>query len=137
VGGGGWPRSRGCAAVDGLPVHSGGLPEINCPIAGLIVLACNLHWQDSGAKGYELAERSEHPATDQNIPFRGRLPVSRTFSLPGTSKHSPAKAVSPKAFRSKVFEVKNKPPTETPPVGFEPTTGCLEDSSCKSQEPLL
>ena len=92
------------------------LPEINCPIAGLTVLACNLHWQECGAKGHELADPSEHPATEQNIPFLDRLLVRRSFWLPGMSKQSPAKAVSPKAFRSKAFEVKTKPPTETPPV---------------------
>ena len=47
---------------------------------------------------------------------------------PGTNKKRPAKPVSPKASEGKAFELKTQTPIETPPVGFEPTTGCLEGS---------
>jgi hypothetical protein len=46
--------------------------------------------------------------------------------LPGTGKQKLAKPVSPKAFRREVLGQKTQALTETSPLQFEHTTGCLE-----------
>ena len=79
-----------------------------------------------------LAEGPQYSATKQNIPFRGRWHVRRyvrrSFSQPGTGEQKPAKPVSPKASDRKAFGLRMQVLIETPPDGFEPSTGCLEGS---------
>ena len=79
-----------------------------------------------------LAEGPKHAATEQNIPFRDRWHVRRFLSQSGTGEQKPAKAFSPKACCSKAFWLKTQALIETPPDGFEPSTGCLE-GSCSIQ----
>jgi hypothetical protein len=88
------------------------------------------------ASAAPLAEGPQDATTKQNIPFRDRWHVrrhvKRTFSRPGMGEQVPAKPVSLKARYGKASELKNQPLTETPPDGFEPSTGCLE-GSCSIQ----
>ena len=79
-----------------------------------------------------LAEGPQDAAAEQNIPFRDRRHVGRCFSQPGTGEQKPAKPVSPKASVRKAFGPRKQTLTETPPDGFEPSTGCLE-GSCSIQ----
>jgi hypothetical protein len=80
------------------------------------------------AAAASLTEAPKDFAKEQNIPFRDCRHVRRSFSQPGTGEREPAKPVSPNACCSKASELKNQALTETLPVGFEPTTGCLEGS---------
>ena len=83
-----------------------------------------------------LAEGPKDAPTERNIPFRDRWHVRRyvrrSFSQPGTGEQKPAEPVSPKASVRKAFGPRKQALTETPPDGFEPSTGCLE-GSCSIQ----
>ena len=83
-----------------------------------------------------LAEGPQDTAAEQNIPFRDRWHVRRyvrrSFPQPGTGEQRQAKAISPKACCSKALGLNIQALIETPPDGFEPSTGCLE-GSCSIQ----
>ena len=79
-----------------------------------------------------LTEGPKDAPTERNIPFRDRWHVRRSFPQPGKGKQKPVKPVSPKASGREVSGLRSQALTETPPDGFEPSTGCLE-GSCSIQ----